>query len=53
MCIWGDFNARIEGEGKRCEEKDDKKVRRSTRDKEINRKERKLKEIKRFRTVVN
>jgi len=47
MCIGGDFNARIEwrgigGEGKRCEEENDKEVRRSTRDKEINREEKEL-----------
>jgi len=37
LCIGEDFNVRIGGEGKRCEEENDKEVRRSTRDKEINR----------------
>jgi len=37
LCIEGDFNARIGEEGKRCEKENDKEVRRSTRDKEINR----------------
>lgn len=38
----GDFNARIRREGKRCEEENDKKVERITKDKEINRERRKL-----------
>lgn len=42
LCIGEEFNAKIGGEGKRCEEENDKKIRRITKDKERNREGREL-----------